>query len=146
MGAKFTNMRVLNSYWINQDATFKYYEVGNEDRSSLVVVLRVLFCIHATTSARQPLHAWFANETRERESAGIDFRDLLLFHRLNSKFSPPSSYPGLSALAPPFDFCASLPPSVLVIAPQLPVQLSHVANRPRYQRHFVVFSLVPFRR
>lgn len=27
MGAKFTNMRVLNSYWINQDATFKYYEV-----------------------------------------------------------------------------------------------------------------------
>ncbi|CAN0580202.1 unnamed protein product, partial [Ectocarpus sp. 12 AP-2014] len=29
VGAKFTNMRVLNSYWVNQDATFKYYEVGN---------------------------------------------------------------------------------------------------------------------
>lgn len=27
VGAKFTNMRVLNSYWINQDATFKYFEV-----------------------------------------------------------------------------------------------------------------------
>lgn len=27
VGAKFANMRVLNSYWINQDATFKYYEV-----------------------------------------------------------------------------------------------------------------------
>lgn len=27
VGAKFTNMRVLNSYWVNQDATFKYYEV-----------------------------------------------------------------------------------------------------------------------
>lgn len=30
VGAKFTNMRVLNSYWINQDATFKYYEVRCE--------------------------------------------------------------------------------------------------------------------
>ena len=27
VGSKFSNMRVLNSYWINQDATFKYYEV-----------------------------------------------------------------------------------------------------------------------
>lgn len=47
VGAKFTNMRVLNSYWINQDATFKYYEVGNEDRSSLVLLLCLLFCVHA---------------------------------------------------------------------------------------------------
>lgn len=28
VGAKFGNMRVLNSYWVNQDATFKYYEVS----------------------------------------------------------------------------------------------------------------------
>lgn len=28
VGAKFSNMRVLNSYWVNQDATFKYYEVS----------------------------------------------------------------------------------------------------------------------
>ena len=27
VGAKCSNMRVLNSYWVNQDATFKYYEV-----------------------------------------------------------------------------------------------------------------------
>mmetsp|Transcript_5175 Transcript_5175/g.7778 ORF Transcript_5175/g.7778 Transcript_5175/m.7778 type:complete len:206 (-) Transcript_5175:101-718(-) len=26
-GRKCENMRILNSYWINQDATFKYYEV-----------------------------------------------------------------------------------------------------------------------
>lgn len=27
VGRKYGNMRVLNSYWINQDATMKYYEV-----------------------------------------------------------------------------------------------------------------------
>ena len=27
VGRKFANMRVLNSYWINQDATMKYYEI-----------------------------------------------------------------------------------------------------------------------
>ncbi len=27
VGRKFANLRVLNSYWINQDATMKYYEV-----------------------------------------------------------------------------------------------------------------------
>ncbi|CAM9624555.1 unnamed protein product [Chrysoparadoxa australica] len=27
VGAKASNMRVLNSYWVNQDATYKYYEV-----------------------------------------------------------------------------------------------------------------------
>merc|ERR1712032_1219474 len=27
VGRKYSNLRVLNSYWINQDATMKYYEV-----------------------------------------------------------------------------------------------------------------------
>ncbi|GMI49452.1 hypothetical protein ScalyP_jg63 [Parmales sp. scaly parma] len=27
VGRKYSNMRVLNSYWVNQDATFKYFEV-----------------------------------------------------------------------------------------------------------------------
>merc|ERR1711976_708142 len=27
VGRKFANLRVLNSYWINQDATMKYYEI-----------------------------------------------------------------------------------------------------------------------
>ena len=27
VGRKYTNLRVLNSYWVNQDATMKYYEV-----------------------------------------------------------------------------------------------------------------------
>merc|ERR1719157_159649 len=27
VGRKYANLRVLNSYWINQDATMKYYEI-----------------------------------------------------------------------------------------------------------------------
>ena len=27
VGRRYSNLRVLNSYWINQDATMKYYEV-----------------------------------------------------------------------------------------------------------------------
>lgn len=27
VGRKYSNLRVLNSYWVNQDATLKYYEV-----------------------------------------------------------------------------------------------------------------------
>ncbi|GMH47128.1 hypothetical protein TrRE_jg5962 [Triparma retinervis] len=33
VGRKFSNLRVLNSYWINQDATMKYYEVILADPS-----------------------------------------------------------------------------------------------------------------
>lgn len=33
VGRKYGNMRVLNSYWINQDATMKYYEVIMVDPS-----------------------------------------------------------------------------------------------------------------
>jgi len=33
VGRKFANLRVLNSYWINQDATMKYYEVILADPS-----------------------------------------------------------------------------------------------------------------
>lgn len=33
VGRKAANLRVLNSYWINQDATFKYYEVIMVDPS-----------------------------------------------------------------------------------------------------------------
>ena len=27
MGRRCGNLRVLNSYWVNQDATYKYFEV-----------------------------------------------------------------------------------------------------------------------
>jgi large subunit ribosomal protein L15e len=37
VGAKCANMRVLNSYWVNQDATFKYYEVILVDPSHTVI-------------------------------------------------------------------------------------------------------------
>ncbi|CAI5746533.1 unnamed protein product [Peronospora destructor] len=32
-GNKFTNLRVLNSYWVNQDATYKYFEIIMVDYS-----------------------------------------------------------------------------------------------------------------
>jgi large subunit ribosomal protein L15e len=37
VGARCTNMRVLNSYWVNQDATFKYYEVILVDPQHTVI-------------------------------------------------------------------------------------------------------------
>jgi len=37
VGAKCANMRVLNSYWVNQDATFKYYEVILVDPQHTVI-------------------------------------------------------------------------------------------------------------
>eukprot|EP00540_Astrosyne_radiata_P011889 CAMPEP_0116844456 /NCGR_PEP_ID=MMETSP0418-20121206/12703_1 /TAXON_ID=1158023 /ORGANISM="Astrosyne radiata, Strain 13vi08-1A" /LENGTH=205 /DNA_ID=CAMNT_0004475421 /DNA_START=70 /DNA_END=687 /DNA_ORIENTATION=+ len=37
VGRKYSNMRVLNSYWINQDATMKYYEIILVDPSHTVV-------------------------------------------------------------------------------------------------------------
>ncbi|CAM9799955.1 unnamed protein product [Ectocarpus sp. 4 AP-2014] len=55
-------------------------------RSSLV--LCSLFCVHATTSARQPFHAWHVNETGGRESAGKDFRELFAFS--SARFCPSS--------------------------------------------------------
>jgi large subunit ribosomal protein L15e len=36
-GRKYGNLRVLNSYWINQDATMKYYEIICVDPSHTVV-------------------------------------------------------------------------------------------------------------
>ena len=37
VGRKFSNLRVLNSYWINQDACKKYYEVILVDPSHKVI-------------------------------------------------------------------------------------------------------------
>ena len=31
LGKKFCNVRVLNSYWVNQDSTFKWYEIVTVD-------------------------------------------------------------------------------------------------------------------
>jgi len=36
-GRKYANLRVLNSYWVNQDATMKYYEVILVDPSHTVI-------------------------------------------------------------------------------------------------------------
>ena len=37
VGKRCANMRVLNSYWVNQDATYKYYEVICVDPSHQVI-------------------------------------------------------------------------------------------------------------
>mmetsp|Transcript_2216 Transcript_2216/g.9597 ORF Transcript_2216/g.9597 Transcript_2216/m.9597 type:complete len:206 (-) Transcript_2216:81-698(-) len=37
LGRKAGNMRVLNSYWVNQDATYKYYEVIAVDPSHVAI-------------------------------------------------------------------------------------------------------------
>ena len=37
MGKKCANLRVLNSYWVNQDATYKYYEVICVDPSHAAI-------------------------------------------------------------------------------------------------------------
>ncbi|CAI5713715.1 unnamed protein product [Peronospora destructor] len=37
VGNKFTNLRVLNSYWVNQDATYKYFEIIMVDYSHKVI-------------------------------------------------------------------------------------------------------------
>merc|ERR1712222_260090 len=37
VGRKYANLRVLNSYWINQDATMKYYEIIMVDPSHKMI-------------------------------------------------------------------------------------------------------------
>merc|ERR1711998_491087 len=37
VGKKAANLRVLNSYWVNQDATYKYYEVICVDPSHAAI-------------------------------------------------------------------------------------------------------------
>jgi len=37
VGRKFANLRVLNSYWVNEDAAMKYYEVILVDWSHKVI-------------------------------------------------------------------------------------------------------------
>ncbi|CAI5747341.1 unnamed protein product [Peronospora destructor] len=36
-GNKFTNLRALNSYWVNQDATYRYFEIIMVDYSHKVI-------------------------------------------------------------------------------------------------------------
>jgi len=69
IGRRAPNLRVLNSYWVNQDATYKYYEVILVDPS------------HATIR-RDPRINWIVapvhkhREMRGLTSAGRDYRGL----------------------------------------------------------------------
>lgn len=58
-GARFTNLRVLNSYWINQDATHKYFEIIMVDQSHKAIRL-------------DPRINWIVNPThKRREKRGL---------------------------------------------------------------------------
>lgn len=58
-GRKFTNLRVLNSYWVNQDATYKYYEIIMVDHSHKAI-------------RRDPRMQWIANPVhKHRELRGL---------------------------------------------------------------------------
>ena len=58
-GRKYGNLRVLNSYWINQDATMKYYEVILVDPSHQKI-------------RNDPQINWIVNPThKHREMRGL---------------------------------------------------------------------------
>ncbi|DBA03562.1 TPA: hypothetical protein N0F65_011463 [Lagenidium giganteum] len=54
-GAKFRNLRVLNSYWVNQDATYKYYEIIMVDHSHKAIRrdARVNWIVNAVHKSRE---------------------------------------------------------------------------------------------
>jgi large subunit ribosomal protein L15e len=59
VGRRCSNMRVLNSYWVNQDATYKYYEVILVDPSHAAV-------------RNDPRRNWVCNAVhKHRESRGL---------------------------------------------------------------------------
>eukprot|EP00555_Chaetoceros_dichaeta_P015717 CAMPEP_0198258550 /NCGR_PEP_ID=MMETSP1447-20131203/7927_1 /TAXON_ID=420782 /ORGANISM="Chaetoceros dichaeta, Strain CCMP1751" /LENGTH=170 /DNA_ID=CAMNT_0043945691 /DNA_START=442 /DNA_END=954 /DNA_ORIENTATION=+ len=59
VGRKYSNLRVLNSYWINQDATMKYYEIILVDPSH-------------TKIRRDPRINWIVNPVhKHRECRGL---------------------------------------------------------------------------
>ncbi|KAG2227669.1 hypothetical protein INT45_004711 [Circinella minor] len=56
VGRKCANLRVLNSYWINQDATYKYFEVILVDPSHKAI-------------RRDPRINWIVNPVHKRREA-----------------------------------------------------------------------------
>ncbi len=59
VGRRCANLRVLNSYWINQDSTYKYYEV-------------ILVDPQHTAIRRDPRISWIVNPVhKHREARGL---------------------------------------------------------------------------
>jgi large subunit ribosomal protein L15e len=59
VGRRCANLRVLNSYWINQDSTYKYYEVILVDPQHKAI-------------RRDPRISWIVNPVhKHRESRGL---------------------------------------------------------------------------
>lgn len=76
VGRKCTNLRVLNSYWVNNDATYKYYEVILVDPSHKAIRLdpRINWICKAVHKHR---------ENRGLTSAGRKSRGLGKGHKYN---------------------------------------------------------------
>lgn len=77
VGRKCANLRVLNSYWVNQDATYKFFEVILVDPSHKAI-------------RRDPRINWIVNavhkhrESRGLTSAGKKSRGIAKGHRFNN--------------------------------------------------------------
>ncbi|QSL65064.1 hypothetical protein MERGE_002369 [Pneumocystis wakefieldiae] len=56
VGRRCSNLRVLNSYWVNQDSTYKYYEV-------------ILVDPHHKAIRRDPRINWIVNAVHKRREA-----------------------------------------------------------------------------
>merc|ERR1711935_1176783 len=57
VGRQYANLRVLNSYWVNQDATMKYYEV-------------ILVDPNHTKIRNDPRINWIVNPVQEHRANG----------------------------------------------------------------------------
>lgn len=59
VGRRAANLRVLNSYWVNEDSTYKYYEVITVDPSHNAI-------------RNDPAYNWIANPVhKHREARGL---------------------------------------------------------------------------
>lgn len=75
VGRRCGNLRVLNSYWINQDGVYKYYEVILVDPNHKAVSLRRCYGLLGSLSdcytqvRRDPRINWIAKPVHKRREA-----------------------------------------------------------------------------
>ena len=75
VGRRCGNLRVLNSYWVNQDGVYKYYEVILVDPSHKVVSTRRFYCLlrclldFRLQIRRDPRINWIAKPVHKRREA-----------------------------------------------------------------------------
>ena len=72
MGRRCANLRVLNSYWINQDSTYKYFEVILVDPQHAVI-------------RKDPRINWIVNPVHK---VNFHFRPVLFLGLLTKRLAP----------------------------------------------------------